>query len=140
MNFNFTHNSDGSTICEIIVNGELIRGIARLNPKDKDFESARVGEEIASQRAIIKVFKKARNELRIRLNTMIQFYNRYKHNADFNAKCEEEIMSYKLALAVTEETIIDYETQLNTYIKNKEAFYEKMTKLRSDKTEEKVVD
>ena len=134
----FTHNSDGSTICEAIVDGITYRGVARLNPKDKEFQSDKIGEEIAHSRLIIKLLKQKRNELNLRLNTIKSFYSSYKHTNDFSAKCLAEIATYEFSLECVKQMIRDSEESLKSYIKAKEDLHEKFIKIRSDKTEEEA--
>lgn len=133
--FHWDENT-GVSSC-ILSDGERVyTGFARCHPGDSDMASEKTGCEIALRRARIAALKGYRDELKIRLSALNQYYYSMNMSYKFNEKSYEnrmlqrQIRQINFDLDTTKEMIADEELSLRTYIKNKDVFYTQIRKRR----------
>ena len=121
----------------IVSNGEKVyTGFAQCHPDDSDMASEKTGCEIALRRAKINALRGYRDELKIRLSALNQYYNSMNMSHRFNEKSYEnkmlqrQIRQIKFDLDTTKEMIAGEELSLRAYIKSKDVFYTQTRKRR----------
>lgn len=118
--------------------GEII-GIAKCHPDDYDLGNELTGCHIASQRALIKVMKLHRIDLKSQLFALNQLYYSMKHSKKFNEKSYENRMlqrfinSLKNDLDTVNQEIATEQENLRTYIHEKDKFYNQIRANRKEK-------
>ena len=133
--FNWDENA-GIASC-IVSNGEKVyTGFAKCHPDDTDMTSEKTGCEIALRRARINALRGYRDELKIRLSALNQYYHSMNMSYRFNEKSYEnkmlqrQIRQIKFDLDTTKEMIAGEELSLRAYIKSKDVFYIQTRKRR----------
>ena len=121
LKFAFNFNKDTweylATITDVKRQKSYI-GKCRLHKEDLDNKSSYFGYEIAESRAYKKYYKDLIYELKLKQKSLLDFYNHYKDNKNFDAKnflerkikkqihlYEKEIVSLKLTLIALNEGI-----------------------------------
>lgn len=115
------------------------RGYATCHPNDLDMESERTGMHIAETRALIKVLKAERREVKIKIKEITDFYNGLKDSkkivvtTDYvMGKIRSRLGALNDELREVNEEITYLQFSLNDYIKSKDELYHKIRKLRSN--------
>ena len=126
----------GKAAC-IVSDGEKVyTGFAQCHPDDSDMASEKTGCEIALRRAKINALRGYRDELKIRLSALNQYYHSMNMSYRFNEKSYEnkmlqrQIRQIKFDLDTTKEMIASEELNLRAYIKSKDVFYTQTRKRR----------
>ena len=128
----------GCAICKIVDDdGREFIGMAMTHDSDKDFQSEKTGQTIASARAAIKYLQSVKRDiLRPQLSALKQLYYSMNRSKQYNKKSYEARMLWR-QIKIKEEDIksinieIDkYKTFLYQFIKDKEAFYTATRKRR----------
>ena len=121
----------------ILSDGEKVyTGFARCHPDDEDMKGEKTGCEIALRRAKIAALRGYRDELKIRLSALNQYYHSMNMSYRFNEKSYEnkmlqrQIRQIKFDLDTTKEMIATEELSLRAYIKSKDVFYTQTRKRR----------
>ena len=122
----------GKAAC-IVSDGEKVyTGFAQCHPDDSDMANEKTGCEIALRRARINALRGYRDELKIRLSALNQYYHSMNMSYRFNEKSYEnkmlqrQIRQIKFDLDTTKEMITGEEKNLKTYIEDKDNFYKKI--------------
>ena len=130
-------------IAECIISDGLnsFSAIAQCNPSDLDMRSEKVGCFIALKRAEIKYLKHVKNnEIIPGLKALKQLYYSMNKSNSFNPKAYESKMLYRQIqhkendLIAINEMIADNADELKTYIKETDALYEKVRRIRKAKS------
>lgn len=137
----FWNEETGQTVCQIFDNkGNVYIGEAICHPDDKEFQSKRVGQEIAYRRALIDFYKKIRKEeLRPKLAAYKELYNemclspRFNQNSYENYSLQRKIRKITFDLEIVNNMIARERIELIGYIDEKEKIHQKLQKLRKDK-------
>ena len=74
--FSFVHK-DHKCIAHLTYDGIIFDGCATCHPKDRDFESKKTGEKIASMRTLEKVYAYLIKKCDIEINTLKMLKNAY---------------------------------------------------------------
>lgn len=121
----------------ILSDGEKVyTGFAQCHPDDEDMKGEKTGCEIALKRAKINALRGYRDELKIRLSALNQYYYSMNMSYRFNEKSYEnkmlqrQIRQIKFDLDTTKEIIATEELSLRAYIKSKDVFYTQTRKRR----------
>ena len=121
----------------ILSDGERVyTGFAHCHPDDEDMKGEKTGCEIALRRAKIAALRGYRDELKIRLSALNQYYYSMNMSCKFNEKSYEnkmlqrQIRQIKFDLDTTKEMIAGEELSLRAYIKSKDVFYTQTRKRR----------
>ena len=121
----------------ILSDGERVyTGFAHCHPDDEDMKGEKTGCEIALRRAKIAALRGYRDELKIRLSALNQYYHSMNMSHKFNEKSYEnkmlqrQIRQIKFDLDTTKEIIAGEEQSLMAYIKSKDVFYTQTRKRR----------
>ena len=121
----------------ILSDGEKVyTGFAHCHPDDADMKGEKTGCEIALRRAKIAALRGYRDELKIRLSALNQYYYSINISHKFNEKSYEnkmlqrQIRQIKFDLDTTKEMIATEELGLRAYIKSKDVFYIQTRKRR----------
>ena len=121
----------------ILSDGEKVyTGFAQCHPDDEDMKGEKTGCEIALKRAKINALRGYRDELKIRLSALNQYYYSMNMSHRFNEKSYEnkmlqrQIRQIKFDLDTTKEIIATEELSLKAYIKSKDIFYTQTRKRR----------
>ena len=121
----------------ILSDGERVyTGFAHCHPDDEDMKGEKTGCEIALRRAKIAALRGYRDELKIRLSALNQYYHSMNMSCTFNEKSHEnkmlqrQIRQIKFDLDTTKEMIAGEELSLRAYIKSKDVFYTQTRKRR----------
>lgn len=121
----------------ILSDGEKVyTGFAQCHPDDEDMKGEKTGCEIALKRAKINALRGYRDELKIRLSALNQYYYSMNMSHRFNEKSYEnkmlqrQIRQIKFDLDTTKEIITTEELSLRAYIKSKDVFYTQTRKRR----------
>lgn len=137
----FWNEETGQTVCHIYDNkGKVYIGEAICHPDDKNFQSQRIGQEIAYRRALIDFYRKLRKEeLKPKLAAYKELYQEMILSPRFNPKSYEnlslqrKIRKTTFDLAVVNDMINRERIELNEYIDTKEKIHKKLQKLKEDK-------
>lgn len=133
--FHWNENT-GVSSCLLSDGERVYTGFARCHPDDEDMKGEKTGCEIALRRAKIAALRGYRDELKIRLSALNQYYYSMNMSYRFNEKSYEnkmlqrQIRQIKFDLDTTKEMIAGEELSLRTYIKSKDDFYNKTRKRR----------
>ena len=133
--FHWNENT-GVSSCLLSDGERVYTGFARCHPDDEDMKGEKTGCEIALRRAKIAALRGYRDELKIRLSALNQYYHSMNMSYRFNEKSYEnkmlqrQIRQIKFDLDTTKEMIAGEELSLRTYIKNKDDFYTQTRKRR----------
>ena len=121
----------------ILSDGERVyTGFAHCHPDDEDMKGEKTGCEIALRRAKIAALRGYRDELKIRLSALNQYYYSINKSHKFNEKSYEnkmlqrQIRQINFDLDTTKEMIATEELSLRAYIKSKDVFYTQTRKRR----------
>lgn len=124
----------------VLTDGEKkYEGIAICHPDDYDMESEKTGCEIAFKRAKISALRGYRDELKIRLKTLNQFYSTINQSKRFNENAYENKMLRRQTRLInfdldTINEMIDSEYKsLLAYTHEKNDFYNKVRQQRKIK-------
>ena len=126
----------GVSSCLLSDGERVYTGFARCHPDDEDMKGEKTGCEIALRRAKIAALRGYRDELKIRLSALNQYYHSMNMSYRFNEKSYEnkmlqrQIRQIKFDLDTTKEMIATEELSLRTYIKSKDVFYTQTRKRR----------
>lgn len=133
----FHWDEDAGVSSCLLSDGEKIyTGFARCHPDDEDMKGEKTGCEIALRRAKIAALRGYRDELKIRLSALNQYYHSMNMSYRFNEKSYEnkmlqrQIRQIKFDLDTTKEMIATEELGLRAYIKSKDVFYTQTRKRR----------
>lgn len=133
----------GCAICKIVDDdGREFVGIAMTHDTDKDFQSEKTGQTIASTRAAIKYLQSVKRDiLRPQLAALKQLYYSINRSKQYNKKSYEARMLWR-QIRIKEEDIKsvnieieNYKTFLRKFIADKEAFYIATRKRRQQQGE-----
>ena len=112
------------------------RGCATCHPNDLDFESEKTGLWIAEYRALLKVSKAERREVKIKLKEITDFYDSVKDCSSFEAgsylarKLQARIGALTETLSDIDEDILNIKLTLERGIAAKEGLYQSLRDLR----------
>lgn len=133
----FTWDENTGISSCLLSDGERVyTGFARCHPDDEDMKGEKTGCEIALRRAKIAALRGYRDELKIRLSALNQYYHSMNMSYRFNEKSYEnkmlqrQIRQIKFDLDTTKEMIAGEELSLRAYIKSKDVFYTQTRKRR----------
>lgn len=126
--YDYFWDPDGNVCtCVITYDGKEFMGIANCHPNDKDVCSTFTGENIAGNRAFIKVIQYIKNtEIDKPLNLLTNLYKNMETSYRFNPKSFEakqlyrEIKEFQKAQQVAKETIASIKAELKQYIDDKD--------------------
>lgn len=133
--FHWDENT-GVSSCLLSDGEKVYTGFAHCHPDDEDMKGEKTGCEIALRRAKIAALRGYRDELKIRLSALNQYYHSMNMSHRFNEKSYEnkmlqrQIRQIKFDLDTTKEMIAAEELSLRTYIKSKDVFYTQTRKRR----------
>lgn len=133
--FHWDENT-GVSSCLLSDGEKVYTGFAHCHPDDEDMKGEKTGCEIALRRAKIAALRGYRDELKIRLSALNQYYHSMNMSHRFNEKSYEnkmlqrQIRQIKFDLDTTKEMIATEELSLRTYIKSKDVFYTQTRKRR----------
>lgn len=133
--FHWDENT-GVSSCLLSDGEKVYTGFAHCHPDDEDMKGEKTGCEIALRRAKIAALRGYRDELKIRLSALNQYYHSMNMSYRFNEKSYEnkmlqrQIRQIKFDLDTTKEMIATEELSLRTYIKSKDVFYTQTRKRR----------
>lgn len=118
-NFSFIHK-DHKCTARLIYDGITFEGSAICHPKDRDFESKKTGEKIASMRVLEDVYSYLIKKCDIEINTLKMLKNAYlqsgfekddyvfksinkqlQKKSDFKSACIQEKRQLKFSIYVT---------------------------------------
>lgn len=135
--FSFIHK-DHECHAYIDYDGISFEGVAKCHPKDRDFESKKTGEKIASMRTLEKVYAYLIKKCDIEINTLKMLKNAYLQSGfekdDYIFKSINKQIHKKEVLrseCITEKRNIKF-TIYNT-ISSKEFLYKSIRELRKQK-------
>ena len=126
----------GVSSCLLSDGERVYTGFARCHPDDEDMKSEKTGCEIALRRAKIAALRGYRDELKIRLSALNQYYysinksQKFKKKSYENKMLQRQIRQIKFDLDTTKEMIAGEELSLRAYIKSKDVFYTQTRKRR----------
>ena len=126
----------GVSSCHLSDGERVYTGFSRCHPDDEDMKGEKTGCEIALRRAKIAALRGYRDELKIRLSALNQYYHSMNMSYRFNEKSYEnkmlqrQLRQIKFDLDTTKEMIAGEEQSLRAYIKSTEVFYTQTRKRR----------
>lgn len=125
--------AQGSSCCIIKYKDFEFVGEAQCHPDDMDFESERIGLQIAETRATIKAMRFVRDfEIKPQLKILQHLYGNMKTSTHYNPKSYEakmlrsQIQAIENELAATNNAIADERKFLKDYIDGKDKFHQKL--------------
>ena len=133
--FHWDENT-GVSSCLLSDGERVYTGFARCHPDDEDMKGEKTGCEIALRRAKIAALRGYRDELKIRLSALNQYYHSMNMSYRFNEKSYEnkmlqsQIRVIKNELDTTNEIIAELEYDLSRYLNEKDEFYKKIRRHR----------
>lgn len=129
----FTFDKEtGHAKCVLREGSKRYEGHAFCHEDDGDMMSEKTGCEIALRRAKINTLRGYRDELKIRLSALNQYYHSMNMSYRFNEKSYEnkmlqkQIRQIKFDLDTIKEMIADEEQMLREYITEKDKFYKRI--------------
>lgn len=128
----FWDEEEGLATCRLTDGKKTFYGEAVCHPDDKDFQSERVGCEIALRRAEIDMLKQIKYEQKLIYDTINHVYSTMNHSSKYNPDSyEAKSIQRELANALLDyvsfsEILKERKQALRTYIENKEGFYKKL--------------
>lgn len=128
-----TFSYDGhETVCTIQIKDRKYVGKTYCHVDDLDMESQKIGEEIASQRAVVKLLKDSKKHYTAQVKTLRDFYSSLgKVNKSYvTYKLEKEMAMLNATIEELKEAIESIEKQIKDYIGEKQTFQNKVRKLR----------
>ena len=135
----FWDEEQGMSRCEIEYHKQTFVGIAFCHQDDADMQSERVGRTISEARAVLQLYKYIRDcEISPSTRAIAHLYNTMKKNDKFNPESFEAKFILKNKIASEKELktirflIKETKNNLNTYIQDKEAFYQKVQKKQKE--------
>ena len=120
----------GETECTIFYDNQIFEGTAACHPADySDFCSERTGCQIAECRANLQALRYRKKQLKFKIDVLESLYkdikNSSKHTYNFEFKIlQKHIKNMKKELAEVKEDIQQEKSFLNSYIDQKEKFYQ----------------
>lgn len=135
MKTTFSYNGH-ETVCTIQIKDRKYVGKTYCHSEDLDMESQKIGEEIASQRAVVKLLKDSKKYYTARLKILRDFYSSLGKvkKSYVTYKLEKEITMLNATIEELKEAIESIERQIKDYINEKQTFQNKVRVLRK-KTE-----
>ncbi len=126
----------GSTICLLFDKENTYYGTATCSPTDYDMKSEKVGCEIAYHRAVISALQSRRDELKIKLKALKEYYYTMNKSKYFDENSypikrllsQMEILKHDIILL--KEEIQNEKNYLTEYMNNKADFYTKIRRNR----------
>lgn len=128
----------GEALCVIKSKDKVYYGVAKCHPDDFDMKSEKTGCFIAEQRAKIMMLRSKRDELYIELKALKKYYasmtmSKYFDDTSYPIKrLQNHILKIKEDIVNVRELLLSEQDTLNTYIKEKEKFYQKIRKNRQE--------
>ena len=122
----------GKATCVLSDGKKTYTGYAECHEDDRDMMSLKTGCEIALKRAEIQVLRAYRDELKIRLSALNQYYHSMNMSHRFNEKSYEnrmlqrQIRMISFDLTTIKEEIATREQDVLSYIAEKEKFYKRI--------------
>lgn len=124
-------------ICILTYNNITFTGTAKCHPDDYDMENTKTGLAIAEYRATIKYYQHIKNnELKPKLDALLQLYYSMNRSKNFNEKSYEnymlwrQIQIYKEDLAVVRCSLATLRKNLMDYLRDKDDFYKTIRRNR----------
>jgi hypothetical protein len=128
----------GHSICTAIYKNKVFTGEAHCHPEDADFESERVGLYIAEVRADINILTYIRDcELKPAYNALNHIQSSFKRSSHYNPNSYEakhirkQLRVIENQLTVVSNELATLKSTLTAYIKDKDAFYQRIRKGRN---------
>lgn len=126
----------GSTICLLFDKENTYYGTATCSPTDYDMKSEKVGCEIAYHRAVISALQSHRDELKIKLKALKEYYYTMNKSKYFDENSypirrlisQMELLEYDISFIKDE--IQNEKDYLSKYINDKADFYAKIRRNR----------
>ena len=134
----FTYENGYATCSVTDSLGRVFKGEAHCADEDRDFESALIGGTIAEMRAQIQAAKTYRDDLKIKIQALKQYYYSIKNSKHFNPKSYEAKMLYRQMsllnndLEIAKHQLAVLKLNLYEYIRDKDEFHAKMRKSRTN--------
>ena len=137
----FTYNDSGNFCsCEVRDSlGRVFKGEAHCHPKDEDYKSYLTGGTIAEARAQIAAATAYRNDLKIKLAALRQYYYSICQSKHFNKDSYEVKMLFRQIkllesdLEIAKHQLAVLKLDLFEYLNNKEYTYNMLRKHRNEK-------
>ena len=137
ISFNWDEET-GQSVCTLIDRDKIYQGFAWCREEDRDMMNEKTGCTIAEYRAYIAWAKSVRdNEIKPKLAALKEFKNTINHSIKCDPKTyipkmlDRQIRHYEEELEIIKDTINNYKGELNSYLKNKAEFYEKIRRNRN---------
>ena len=127
---------DGSSLCIITTKTKTYIGSAQCADADRDMMNEKTGCEIAYHRAIINSLKDRRDELKIKLSALSEYYYSMSTSKWFNPDSYEarRLNAHLIMLSddiqFTKELLQSEQKYLQQYMADKADFYKKIRKNR----------
>lgn len=128
----------GQSVCTLIDKDKIYQGFAWCRDEDRDMMNEKTGCTIAEYRAYIAWAKGVRdNEIKPKLSALKEFKNVINQSSKYDPESyvpkmlDRQIKQYEEGLEVVKDTLNNFKTGLNSYLKNKAEFYEKIRKNRA---------
>lgn len=128
-----TFSYDGhETVCTIQIRDRKYVGTTYCHSEDLDMESQKIGEEIASQRAVVKLLKDSKKHYAAQVKTLTDFYSSLGKvkKSYVTYRIEKEIAMLNATIEELKEAIDSIEEQIKDYINGKQTFQNKVRALR----------
>ncbi len=132
----YFNSDDGSSMCIIETKNKTFVGTAYCAEADRDMMSEKVGCEIAYHRAIIKCLNSHRDELKIKIAALQEYYYTMNKSKYFDKKSypirrlDRQIELLTDELETTKELVKKEQDFLKHYMEDKAEFYTKIRKNR----------
>lgn len=139
MKTNFSYDQETkTTICKIQIHDRVYFGTTKCHIEDADMESPKIGEEIAYQRAVIRLLKDSKKFYLAQRKTLMDFkasLGNCKSNA-ITHKLDTEINTLTSECSEIDNAVENIQLQIKDYIDQKQKFQDKVRKLRKEKAAE----
>ena len=129
-------NETGVTICEMKYNNQDFTAMAVCAPEDEDMLNEKTGQEIAFNRACVKVLQYEKQRLKTENDGLKSFYYSIKHSKKFNPKSYEAKMLMH-QINIREQDIAELKTEIKElkdyikrYVDKKDEFYKDLRRIR----------
>ena len=133
----------GKTECilEDLTSGKKYSGIAICHEEDKDWQSEKIGNAIACNRAVIAYYNELKRTTKIEKEALNNVYKTYLHRSNFNNDYDnpyvrilrKKIWSLHNEMQEINEIIQNIEHVTTNYINAKENYHKKIDAMRKTK-------
>lgn len=133
----FWNEEEGQATCRLTDGKKMFYGAAFCHAEDRDFQSEKVGCEIALRRAELSMLKQIKKERKVVYDILNHLYSTINHSAKHNPDSYEskaiqrELSNAYMDYVAFAEILKERKQSLNDYLQSKEKMYRKLRAQRA---------